>query len=98
MDLHELRRKIDEIDDELIKLFQQRMELSAEIAMYKIEHEMPVYDPERERQKLNDLSYKVHERYKVDVITFFSSLFELSRNEQERIINSEVDFGEGVDR
>ena len=35
MDLNELRVEIDKIDDELVKLFTQRMRISAQIAGYK---------------------------------------------------------------
>lgn len=37
MDLKELRLEIDKIDDELVKLFCQRMEVAAQIADYKKE-------------------------------------------------------------
>ena len=35
MNLDELRLEIDKIDDELIKLFEKRMEVSAKIGEYK---------------------------------------------------------------
>jgi len=92
MDLQYLRCKIDVIDDELIRLFQQRMDVSAEIARYKRNHNIPVYDPEREQQKLNDLSHKAGEGYESYVVALYSMLFELSRAEQERILNSEEVF------
>jgi len=58
MDLQELRKKIDEVDDDLVRLFQQRMDVSAEIARYKKENNLPVHDPAREREKLYKLSFK----------------------------------------
>ena len=61
MDLQELRQKIDEIDNNLVDLFQKRMDVSAKIALHKEEHNLPVYDPAREREKLHDLSGKVKE-------------------------------------
>ena len=87
MNLQDLREKIDKIDDELIRLFEQRMDVSAEIAGYKKENNMPVYDPARERQKLYDLSGKVKEGREEYITALYSLLFELSRSEQERIIN-----------
>ena len=89
MDLQDLRRQIDEVDDNLVCLFQQRMDLSAEIAQYKRQNNMPVYDPARERQKLYDLSHKVKEGYEAYVTALYSLLFELSRACQERILNPE---------
>ncbi|MCL2473799.1 MAG: chorismate mutase [Alphaproteobacteria bacterium] len=85
MNLQQLRLKIDEIDAELIRLFQQRMDVSAEIARYKKQHNLPIYDPARERQKLDEVSGKVKEGHKAHISALFSLLFEISRREQESI-------------
>ena len=90
MELEELRQMIDDVDDTIISLFQSRMNISAKIAEYKQRHNMPVYDPERERQKLHDLSKKVEEVHEAHISALFSLLFEISRTEQERILNSEA--------
>ena len=52
MDINESREKINQIDDQLIHLFEQRMEAALEIARYKQQNHLPVYDPARERQVL----------------------------------------------
>jgi len=49
-----------------------------------------VYDPVREQQKLHELSGKVEEGRKEYITALYSLIFELSRAEQERILNSEV--------
>ena len=41
MDLLELRKEIDEIDDELIPLLLKRMSVSEKVAKYKVERGMP---------------------------------------------------------
>ena len=43
-DLNDLRCKIDAVDDELVRLFQERMHISSEIAAYKKENQLPVQD------------------------------------------------------
>ena len=48
MDLNELRLEIDKIDDQLVKLFAQRMDVSARIGDYKKEHNLPILVPQRE--------------------------------------------------
>ena len=53
MDMNELREQINQIDEELVKLFSQRMQVARNIAQYKQENNLPVYDPERERQVLH---------------------------------------------
>ena len=58
MDLNELRLEIDKIDDELVRLFVQRMDVSARIADYKKEHDLPIFVPAREAEKLLDVAQK----------------------------------------
>ena len=58
MDLSQLRSEIDNIDDELVKLFGQRMDIAAKIADYKKENKLPILVPAREREKLADVAEK----------------------------------------
>jgi len=91
MNLQDLRQQIDKIDDELVRLFEQRMDVSAEIAQYKKKYNIPVYDPARERQKLHDLSGNVKKGREAYITALYSLLFELSRFEQQRIINPDLE-------
>ena len=52
MDLQEIRKKLDKIDGEIVRLFEERMKLCADVAQFKIQTGKKVYDGERERQKL----------------------------------------------
>ena len=56
MNLEQSRKAIDEIDQQLVKLFTERMACAAEIAAYKKENNLPVLDAGRERQKLAAIS------------------------------------------
>ena len=56
MELKDLRNEIDRIDDALIKLFVQRMEIAAKVGAYKKEHQLPIFVPEREHEKLADVA------------------------------------------
>ena len=47
MELSDYRQKIDEIDAQLVKLFQERMDVSGKIAAVKEEKKLPVFDPAR---------------------------------------------------
>ena len=88
MDLQDLRGKIDEIDNELVRLFQERMDISAEVARYKRQHNLPVYDPAREREILDNLARKVEDGRESSITALYTLLFELSRAEQEKIVNN----------
>ena len=56
MKLDELRNQIDAIDQQLVPLFTQRMALSAQVADYKKEHNLPIYVPAREREILSKVA------------------------------------------
>ena len=84
MDLNELRLEIDKIDDELVRLFTQRMEVSARIADYKKENGLPIFVPEREAAKLLDVAQKAGPEMEVYTKVLYSMLFELSRGYQSQ--------------
>ncbi len=85
-DLQELRKQIDSVDDQLIKLFQERMHISSSIAEYKKDNGLRVMDQQREREKLNDLINKSEEDFKSYTSVLYSLLFELSRSYQDKIL------------
>ena len=82
MDITELRGEIDKIDDELVKLFGQRMEVAARIADYKKENGLPILVPAREREKLADVAQKAGPEMANYTRVLYSMLFELSRSYQ----------------
>ena len=52
MDIGHWRKRIDEIDTKLAELLGERSRCVIEIGKIKREHQLPVYDPEREKQIL----------------------------------------------
>lgn len=91
MELNELRIEIDKIDDELIRLFGARMDIAAKIADYKRENNLPILVPERERQKLQDVSAKAGPEMANYTRALYSMLFELSRSYQSKCNAAETD-------
>ena len=84
MDLNVYRKEIDQIDDEIVRLFQQRMDVAAKIAAYKKENGLPILQPARERAKLAEVSQKSREDMQSYMRVLYSLLFELSRTYQEK--------------
>lgn len=84
MDINELRTQIDSIDDQLVKLFVQRMEVSEQIGNYKKENNLPIFDPTRERAKLQDVAAKAGAEMGQYARILYTTLFELSRTHQSR--------------
>ena len=84
MELNELRNRIDEIDDKLVKLFTERMDIAAQVADYKKERQMPIYVPAREREILQSVAEKAGPDMANYTRVLYSMLFELSRSYQAK--------------
>ena len=84
MELNELRNRIDEIDDKLVKLFTERMDIAAQVADYKKERQMPIYVPAREREILQSVAEKAGPDMANSTRVLYSMLFELSRSYQSK--------------
>lgn len=84
MDLNELRLEMDQIDDQLVQLFVQRMDVAAKIADCKKETGTPILVPSRERAKLQDVAQKAGPDMANYTRVLYSMLFELSRSYQSK--------------
>ena len=85
MDLTELRKQIDGIDDQLVQLFCRRMALCAQVADYKKANGLPILMPAREREKLKDVAEKAGPDMANYTRTLYAMLFELSRSYQSKL-------------
>jgi len=90
MSMEELRGRIDDIDRGLTELFARRMEVSAEIAAWKRENDLPVLDERREREKLRAVEEMVPEELRDYADALYSLLFDLSRSHQNRVLGRET--------
>jgi chorismate mutase len=50
VDIEQLRKEIDRLDGELLRIFNERASLALRIGEIKKDRDLPVYDPERERR------------------------------------------------
>lgn len=96
MDLMDYRQIMDDIDDQLVALFRQRMETVREIAAYKKEHGLPVLDALRERAKVKELCDRVPEDMQSYTGVLYASLFELSRSYQNRQMERYTDLSQTI--
>ena len=95
-ELGQYRTKIDEIDNQLVKLFAERMEVSGEIARFKQENNKAVFDGKREREKLNEVIGKTPATFKEYTPMLYSTIFNLSRSYQNRIIGTKSGLRESI--
>lgn len=95
MDLIELRKEIDKIDNQLIPLLTERMELSKKVAQYKIERGIPVLNVERENQILDNVEEKGGEQG-VALKSVFATIMEASRALQHKLIGGGAELRSSV--
>ena len=88
MELSDIRVKIDAIDDQLLKLFLERMALADEVAAYKNANKQPILNKERERAVLAKVTEKAGETWERYAYHLYSTLFELSRSRQAELISA----------
>lgn len=96
MELKDYREQLDRVDDEIIKLFTERMELCAGIAGYKKENSLPVLDVRREREKLMDIAQKTKPELRDYALSLYSLIFELSRSSQNRLLGTDNELTEKI--
>lgn len=87
MDLSRIREQIDCTDREILKLFEERMRLTEEVAAFKIETGKPVLDPERERSKLQSLGAAATGSFNAKgVQELFRQIMSISRKRQYQLL------------
>ncbi len=88
--MEELRMKIDKIDDEILNLFIERMKVVRDIALYKLEHKLPILDENRERELIEKRVKIVKDLCIKDLYEeFYVKILDISKRLQERIIEEE---------
>ena len=88
MDIQELRTQIDRVDDELVRLYGERMELARQIGRYKRENGLPVLDAEREQKLLNRVGEKAGTENENGVRELFELLMRHSRIRQTQDLDA----------
>lgn len=89
MELNDIRQRIDIIDDELVRLFAQRMDCSRAVAEVKQVSGRPIRDRARERAIVNRLTTQAGDAYAPYVAALYSHIFDLSRSYQSSLGNRE---------
>ncbi|MDE6128101.1 MAG: chorismate mutase, partial [Lachnospiraceae bacterium] len=103
MDLAELREQIDKIDEQIVALYEQRMDVCRGVAQYKIENGKKVFDRQRETEKLERVKSLVHNEFNSHgVEELFEQLMSMSRKMQYQMLAENGSLGRlpfiGVDK
>lgn len=89
--LQQKRNKIDNIDKEIVKLFEERMNTVIEIAKIKKENNMEVLDSTRENIVIEKVkSYLENKELEEYLVDFYSELMIISKDYQKEIIDKDL--------
>lgn len=83
-DLNEARLKLNDIDDKIKILFIERMKVIKDIAIYKKENNLPIFDAKREEEMKERLSKDTGE-LKEHYLELLSTILKESKKFQEKI-------------
>ncbi|MDV3426561.1 MAG: chorismate mutase, partial [Bacillota bacterium] len=85
MDLSDYRNKIDEIDREIVKLFERRMETAEAIANYKKDNNLPILNSSREDQVIKKVkSYLKNPELMEGAEDLYRCIMKISRTYQQK--------------
>ena len=87
MDLLQLRQQIDTIDRQIVDLYEKRMDVSRQVAEYKIETGKKVFDKQREQEKIARVKALTHNDFNSHgVEELFEQIMSMSRKLQYQLL------------
>ena len=93
LDLGEIRNRIDHIDRKLVELIEERMEIVKEVALYKKENGMKIFDRKREEEVVNkNLSNVKSEELKHYIEGILKDIMDSSKEYQKFKIGSPKEY------
>jgi chorismate mutase/prephenate dehydratase len=87
MSLSEIRKKIDEIDSQLLPLFVERMRCAETVAKNKMEQNLPIFNAERENQILDKVGLSAAD-FDTEAKMLYTVMMSLSRMRQHKLMHS----------
>lgn len=81
--LQDLRTQLDQVDNEIVRLYEERMHICAQVGEYKVETGRKVFDRQREKEKLQDVASKASSDFnKKGIQELYQQLMSMSRKLQ----------------
>ena len=87
LNITDLREEINETDKQIIELFKKRMAIAANIAEYKKDHSLPVFDAARERALLEKISDMAGDELEGYARTLYRTMMDVSKAHQHTKLN-----------
>ena len=86
MELKELRDEIDRIDDEIAALFEKRAAVAVDVAEYKRNHNMEIFQAGREAEVLKKTCSKISPELQDGAKLFFTTQMDISKCRQQQML------------
>lgn len=90
MSMEDYRKKIDAIDEEIVKKLEERMRTVEDIARYKKDNELPVLDAMREREKIDKITDLAADDMASYTRILYNTIMEMSKDHQRKITQRET--------
>jgi len=85
--LKQAREEINKIDREMAELFRRRMQAVGQVAAYKMEHGLPIFDPAREEEVIRRNASLVGDPTLEEYyVSFLRDTMKVSRNYQRKLL------------
>lgn len=83
--LEKARKIIDDCDQKIVAIFEERLEAVLEVLAYKKEHKLSIFQPEREENILKKInSYLTDEQYSGELESLYKQILKISRKLQSK--------------
>lgn len=92
MDLKDLRNEIDKIDHEILSSFEKRMDLCKQVAIYKKENNLPIFQGGRENEVIEKIRNASPDELKDGSTALFLSIMDISKSLQQYEIYKNIPF------
>ena len=94
MDLGDLRKQIDSVDEQIVSLYEERMEICKHVAEVKIETGKKVFDREREKEKIARVKSLTHNDFnRTGIGELFEQIMSMSRKLQYQLLAEKGSMG-----
>ncbi|GHU62711.1 chorismate mutase [Clostridia bacterium] len=90
--LKNLRWELDKLDQEILALFQRRMQLCEKVVQFKKKNGKPVLDTQREKEKLLEINKQTAIPYQKGARELFFNLMSIGRKKQYELLGEDFLF------
>ncbi|EXJ22706.1 Chorismate mutase I [Alkalibacterium sp. AK22] len=89
-ELEQHREEIDKIDQQLTRLFEERLEKVQKVGEYKKAHDLPIFDADREDAVISkNVERLSNPAFKQEIEDFYRSLMGITKASQEKLMDQD---------